>query len=416
MSSLDQPTDGQMLDADPLSGSSKPGQGKQHEPRPKPVPRWVRETIALPLDRSRLMRAKAAFTTRRIPLYGLFHGRTPMLVAGSVRPRSGDLVLARVERIGQHRHLELPNGRRARLQVGDEILVTYADRYAPDQYEAEVPLDLGPTQLVASGGVAASVLSRRAGFGRATDILPIGLACDEHGSPFNVADFAIPRELPKVERPRALAVFGTSMNSGKTTTVKSMVIGLLGAGEVVGTAKVTGTGSGADYWVMVDAGAHRVLDFTDVGLASTYRIPSECVEAAFVFLMVHLTNAGCSAILIEVADGIYQPETARLLTSETFRAGIDGVIFAAADAVGAAGGTQRLDELGLPVVAASGLLTRSPLAHREATSACRVPVFSPTELSHPATARQVFYGTCGSSLVSGVAEDALLNVVADPTT
>ncbi len=64
------------------------------------------------------------------------------------------------------------------------------------------------------------------------------------------------------------------MNSGKTTTVQSLVLGLRAAGEVVGATKVTGTGSGADYWVMVDAGAACVADFTDVGLASTYRVPS----------------------------------------------------------------------------------------------------------------------------------------------
>ncbi|MCA1675687.1 MAG: hypothetical protein LC799_27080 [Actinobacteria bacterium] len=33
---------------------------------------------------------------------------------------------------------------------------------------------------------------------------------------------------------------------------------------VVGATKVTGTGSGADYWVMVDAGASCVADFTDL--------------------------------------------------------------------------------------------------------------------------------------------------------
>ena len=73
-------------------------------------------------------RAKAGFTTRRVPSDAM---RT--LIGGSVRPRSGDVVSARMARAGQHRRIQRPNGRRAQLHVGDEILVTYGDRYAPDQ-------------------------------------------------------------------------------------------------------------------------------------------------------------------------------------------------------------------------------------------------------------------------------------------
>jgi len=48
----------------------------------------------------------------------------------------------------------LPNGRRQTLFEGDEIIVAYANRHAPDQFEAEVPDSLSDCHLVASGGVA----------------------------------------------------------------------------------------------------------------------------------------------------------------------------------------------------------------------------------------------------------------------
>ena len=366
---------------------------KHCEVVPTRVATGGRHRLQVPLDRGRLVLAKAAFTTRRVPLASLYQDdNMPHLVSGAMRPRSGDLVLARVERLGQHRFLELASGRRSRMHIDDEILVAYGDRYAPDQFEAHVPSDLGRTHLVASGGIASTELSRCGLVKRATDIAPIGLVCDHQGSPLNLSGFGLSPQVPKVDRPRTLAVLGTSMNSGKTTTVQSMVLGLRKAGELVGATKVTGTGSGADYWVMVDAGAHQVLDFTDVGLASTYRIPFEVVEANFLFLVEHLTNAGCTAILIEVADGLYQPETAQLITSEVFRGMVDGIIFAAGDAAGAAGGTRQLLELGLPVVGVSGVLTRSPLAHREAAGACEVPVFTKAELSDAVIAPQLFKG------------------------
>src|SRR5215210_3165124 len=342
--------------AGPLAGAPA---GTCDAVAPQPLaPSWTRDSVTVPLARQRLALAKRAFTTRRVP-FETFYGvsQTLWLTSGAVRPRAGDIVLARVERIGQHAKIELPDGRRSRLHVGDEILVVYGDRYAPDQYEAEVPMDLGPTNLVASGGVASTVLSRSGAVGRATEILPIGVVTDDMRVPLNLNRFSVPLVDPMVPRPRTIAVIGTSMNAGKTTTVQSLILGLRAAGEVVGATKVTGTGSGADYWVMVDAGASCVVDFTDVGLVSTYRVPFSTVEANVAFLVDHLTNAGCTAILIEVADGIYQQETARLLTSEVFGAYVDGIIFAAADAIGAVAGASHLLELGLPVVAASGMLT-----------------------------------------------------------
>jgi hypothetical protein len=72
-------------------------------------------------------------------------------------PRSGDLVLARVTRLGQHKFLQCTAGRHQNLFVGDEIIAAYGHRCAPDQYEALVPQTLEPCQLVAGGGVVAAV-------------------------------------------------------------------------------------------------------------------------------------------------------------------------------------------------------------------------------------------------------------------
>jgi hypothetical protein len=104
---------------------------------------------------NRLRRVKFAYTTRHVD-----HDAIAGLLTGALRPRAGDLVLARVDELGQHKRLELGDGRRSFLFPGDEIVVCYGNRYAPDQFEAEVPDDLSPCQLVAAGGVAARELSR----------------------------------------------------------------------------------------------------------------------------------------------------------------------------------------------------------------------------------------------------------------
>jgi hypothetical protein len=165
------------------------------------------------------------------------------------------------------------------------------------------------------------------------------------------------------------------MNAGKTTTVAGVVRGLKQAGLRVGTAKVTGTGAGGDPWLMRDAGADEVVDFTAAGLPSTYLASPERVEAVTELLIGHLAALGVDAIVIEVADGIYQRETADLVSSPRFAGLVDGVLFAAADAGGAIAGATWLAERELPVLGLSGLVTASPLAAREAAGACALPVY-----------------------------------------
>ncbi len=331
---------------------------------------WVQ-----PLTLEQRDRAKRSFATRRVPEEAM---RT--LIGGSVRPRSGDVVLARIHRLSNHRHVEQFDGRRAKLHTEDTVILSYADRYATDQFESEVPADLGRTQLVASGGIASGVVSRSMDVRSATDIVPIGLIGDDRGRPLNLASFGLTPVTSLGSRPRTVAVFGTSMNSGKTTTLHYLVHSLSRAGYRPGATKVTGTGSGNDYWVMMDAGAHHMLDFTDVGLASTYKQSIALLERKFTELIDHLTDSGAGVNLVEIADGLLQLETAQLIESETFRSTIDAVLFAANDAMGAAMGVSHLRDRGYDVVAVSGRLTRSPLAVREAQLATGLPILGIAEL------------------------------------
>ncbi len=64
----------------------------------------------------------------------------------------------RVLRIGQHTTVELSTGRKASIYPGDEIVLCYGNRYAPDQFEALVPPDLGIANLAAAGGIASRVV------------------------------------------------------------------------------------------------------------------------------------------------------------------------------------------------------------------------------------------------------------------
>lgn len=338
------------------------------------------------LTPDRLARAKAAYTTRHVP----FGGLTRLLA--DTRPRAGDLALARVTSIGQHAKIELADGRRSTLYPGDEVVLCFGARYAPDQFEAEVPDDLGPCALVAAGGLAGRARSQHQRMAAPTTLEVIGLLADADGRRANLARWSLePARMVGTadERSPLIAVVGTSMNAGKTTTAAGLVRGLVQAGLRAAAAKVTGTGAGGDVWLLGDAGASPVLDFTAAGLSSTYRAGEAEIERVFTTLTSNLFATAADAIVIEVADGLGQAETAALVSSSVFAETVDAVIFAAGDPLGADAGVRWLRDRDLPVVAVSGLLSCSPMASREAAELTGLPVLDLVSLGEGEWARSL---------------------------
>ena len=331
-------------------------------------------------DRIRLRLASWAFTTRRVP-----PGAACTILPPVGRPEAGDLVLARIDAIGHHGNLHLTNGRRRHLCPGDEIVVAYGNRYASNQFEALVPETLGPCHLVAGGGVASRAVSWHVQISRGpTDITPIGLLGDARGTRLNLRQFALkPVKAPREYRPTTIAVVGTSMDAGKTTTAVCLVRGLIAAGLRVGYAKVTGTGAGGDYWWLRDAGADPVLDFTDLGVPSTYCVGPEEIERILEALVGHVAAQGVDAMVLEIADGLLQSETAALLEGESFARTVGGIILAAGDSMGALAGVDWLCKRTTPVLALSGLMTAAPLQIGEARAATGFPIYDRDGLASP---------------------------------
>ena len=219
---------------------------------------------------------------------------------------------------------------------GDEIIVCYGNRYAPDQFEAIVSDDLGLCNLVAGGGVASREINRHDRMLPPTQIMPIGLIGDKEGAPLNLINYRL--EYIKSENPiNVILVVGTAMNAGKTFTAASVLRGLKESGYKVAGIKATGTGSGGDLWKMKDMGADVILDFTDAGFTSTYLIPDEQIEDGVMRLINHAAEKKCEFAIVEIADGLQHEETATLLRSTKLRSIASGVVFAAYDSLGAKG-------------------------------------------------------------------------------
>jgi hypothetical protein len=348
--------------------------------------RLVRSVSGMRKEQAQLRRASWAFTTRRIP-QATACSMLPLIGA----PAAGDLVLARVTSLGQHADLQLVNGRHRHMFVGDEIVVAYGNRYASSQFEAVVPETLGPCHLVAGGGIAARARSWHERIARGpTHIAPLGLLADADGRRINLEGFSLPPlDIGSEYQPATIAVVGTSMDSGKTQTAVYLVRGLVAAGLRVGYAKATGTGAGGDIYWLKDAGADPVLDFTDTGMASTYLASTDKIQQALVTLIAHIARKDVDAIVIEIADGVLQRETAALLRSAPFARVTGGIVLAARDSMGANAGVDWMANLSTPVLALSGVLTAAPLQCIEAAEATGLPIHDREALASPSVALEL---------------------------
>ncbi|MEQ1490220.1 MAG: molybdopterin-guanine dinucleotide biosynthesis protein MobB [Terricaulis sp.] len=272
--------------------------------------------------------------------------------------------------------------------------MAYGARYAPDQFEAVVPESVGPCDLVAGGGIAARVLARHASVKKATAISPLGVLTDGNGAALELGRFIQPSRVLAASDPHQIvAVVGTSMNAGKTTAAASLIRGLVAGGLKVGACKITGTGSGGDIWSMRDAGAAVALDFTDVGYSTTAGAELGQLEANAHLLIDRVVAEGVDVVVVEIADGLLQRETAALLSSARTAQRLDAVLLAAADSMGAVMGSSWLRGRGLPLRAVTGLLTSSPLATREAQQQLDVEVIATRTLLNSTEAARLCHRT-----------------------
>lgn len=337
--------------------------------------------------------AKWAFTTRRVTRADL-HG----LQANVSLATPGDLVLGQILRLGQHKKIQLATGRYSEAYLGDFVVLACGDRYAPDQFEGVAALDPDGADLIAGGGLLGQMRQSHDQMSSPTRIRPLGLLTDAGGAVVNLERYALGHRPPSNDV-TVILVVGASMNAGKTTAAVSLAHGLSRAGLRVAGIKATGTGAFGDFNAFQDAGIAMVADFTDAGMASTYRQPLERIERGFETLIAHAAAEGAEVAVVELADGIFQKETAELLRSPRIRNAVAGVMYATPDAIGAAGGVSLLRQLGLEPFAVSGKVTCSPLASAEAEAATRVPLVSRAGLCDPVRALELTGGMVPGGLL-----------------
>jgi len=278
--------------------------------------------------------------------------------------------------------LELNSGRMAALKRGDVIVGALGHRKALFGYSGHLPETVKPgdeLQILNLGGV-------------------IG-ACDSanptQGPPFNCRVLGVVLEFPylgeRVGRPAragsrelldpaptvdssvpVLAIAGTCMDSGKTAAAAAVISRLTHNGLSIDAFKATGVALRRDILAMADAGARNVEIFSDYGIVCT---TAQNAAALTRHCLNSLSAGNPDAIVFELGDGLlgaYGVEA--ILTDESVRKSLTGVLLCANDPVGAWGGVEILrQQFDIDPLAVTGPATDNQVGIDILAQRCNVP-------------------------------------------
>jgi hypothetical protein len=219
-----------------------------------------------------------------------------------------------------------------------------------------------------------TVRSRHRSIGKPTTVRLLGFLASEQGKLLNLSDMTFRPSKPLRRVNNLVAVVGTGMNAGKTTSCVHLIKSLSSQGVRVAACKLTGSVSNRDQDEMKAAGAVKVVDFSDYGFPSTYLMDKDKLLQLFNTMMADLEIYQPDIVVMEIADGVLQRETRLLLEDEWLRKQLAGVMLAADNALSARFGVDLLVKLQQRVLGVTGLLTSSPLCMREFSEISDVPV------------------------------------------
>ncbi len=290
------------------------------------------------------------------------------------KPNFGDLALCQVVSVGANTFIENSVGCNMSIFPGTVFVGCFAPRYALDEFEGRVPtvLDEGSeVALLNRGGTIGEVVSRNSNHKAPTMVRVLSFFKDRHGRVANLKNFGKRSSSNPFTEPSdrtLIVVVGTSMNSGKSSTAKAITYGLTATGHNVVAAKATGQGARRDVLLMKAAGATHICDFTDFGYPSTYMLEQGEMKRLFwkIYNDLYARAGEGGFMVIELADGILQRETAMLLRDPLVSQRIGHLVFSCCDSLSAVAGVEALrKQFGLETTAISGPAANSELGLKE---------------------------------------------------
>ncbi len=292
-------------------------------------------------------------------------------------PKAGDVAVFRVLKANGSYVVD-PQGINRNIFNNDLVMLAFGNRYATSQLEGYVPdAPVKQCHLLGRGGVAGVLKSVNATMKTEPPVLElVAYAVNELGQVINtIRSHELTTFKPATIRSKVILSIGSSMDSGKTTTAAYLCGGLSRAGHITAYIKLTGTAFPKDARYVQDRGADFIADFTHFGYPSTFLCEHhELLDLYQSLITLAQDTVSPDYIVVEIADGILQRETALLLRDCLFMSTIHGVILSCGDSLGVPAALRMLEMLHIYPFAISGLFTASELLIEEVQHIISTPV------------------------------------------
>lgn len=290
--------------------------------------------------------------------------KTVGIVSSTHSPQPGDVVVVRaLTDSATYNMLELPTGRLAKINPGDQLIGVLGKRRALKGFVGDLPpaVQVGDElHLLNMGGVIGRCTGHHSSLSDAIKLEVLGLACDEQGKVLNITTAALPTQTTLGESAPIVMIAGTSMNSGKTYAATEIIKQATRAGLRVAGAKLSGVACLRDTLNMADHGAIATASFLDCGLPSTVDLPDLAPTAKTI--ITKLNEVSPDLIVIEMGDGIlggYSVDT--IFDDSDLREAMAALVFCASDYVGAWGGIELMRRKGIEIDVMAGSVTDSQM-------------------------------------------------------
>jgi hypothetical protein len=206
----------------------------------------------------------------------------------------------------------------------------------------------------------------------------LGTMAGPGGRTLMLRHFAVPvADRPKDHGATLCLIVGTGPEVGKTTAGLGLLRTFLTKERAtVVVLKATGTSSYAEVANYLDHGAAQVFDCVDFGMPTTYPSNRKDMERIFDRALDTCLGAPADAVIIECGGDMLAANIPVFLKRLKRRRSNAKVVLAAADPLGAWGGTQMLRKAGLPVSLITGPCTDTPASQRRTQSLCKIPALN----------------------------------------
>lgn len=319
---------------------------------------------------------KTTSALRRVPLQGPLHYvKAPAL--------EGHVCAFQLASTSSPILLETVSGRMQAVVAGDVFLGTAGNRESNIVLVGNVPKGgLLPGQkywVISESGVVGELMTRTPLAKRFVgEVTYLGAVADDNGRTLTLQQFAEPPVAGFKDQGAPLSlIVGTGPEVGKTTAGLAVLRTFMAKGHAtVIVLKATGTSSFAEIANYRDYGAAQAFDCVDFGLPTTY--PSERRDMAPIFDRAIDTCLAmpADAVIIECGGDMLAANIPVFLKRLKRRRSRAKVVLAAADPLGALGGTRMLRDIGLPVNLITGPCTDTPASQGRTQKLCKTPAMN----------------------------------------